>query len=98
MPLCYVHHLPGATAMGASDKNYALCGGRHEPVESRRNTPSVSLLLSLPHALQVVYHLISQCRNSRPYERTEEQCRGCVQKLWSNPKTLHRLCRRSGLT
>ncbi len=43
--------------MEAYEQDYGLYGGCHEPVVSRRNTPSVSLLFSLPHAL--VHHLIS---------------------------------------
>ncbi len=43
--------------MEAYEQDYGLYGGCHEPVVSRRNTPSVRLLFSLPHAL--VHHLIS---------------------------------------
>ena len=43
--------------MEAYEQDHGLRTGCHEPVVSRRNTPSVSLLFSLPHAL--VHHLIS---------------------------------------
>jgi len=55
--------------MEAYEKDYGLYGGCHEPVVSRRNTPSVSLLSSLPHAL--VHHLISH--SAEIHGLTEEQ-------------------------
>ncbi len=68
-PLYYVHHLPEGRSMEAYEQDYGLYGGCHEPVVSRRNTPSVRLLFSLPHAL--VHHLISHSAEIHGF--TEEQ-------------------------
>ena len=55
--------------MEAYEQDYRLYGDCHESVVSRRNTPSVSLLFSLPHAL--VHHLIAH--SAKIYGFTEEQ-------------------------
>ena len=46
----YVHHLSRATAMEISDEIYELCQDHYEHLVFRRNTPSVSLLVSSLHA------------------------------------------------
>ena len=50
-----------ATAMEHSERLYKLCGDHYEPLVSRRNTPSVSLLVSSLHAF--IHHLVPyQCQ------------------------------------